>query len=73
MDDMDLNLYVIAEIRYQKEHENEDNIFPIDWYSSQNYKLKTEIIAEAIKNHTTIEQTNLYNEKFKEKIKFYEN
>ncbi len=66
MNEQDLNLYVIAELRYKKEHlnENDESIFPVDWYSSKNYKLKTEIIAEAIKNKTTIENTNLYQNKF---------
>ena len=71
MDELDLNLYVIAEIRYKKEHlgEDEKNIFPADWYSSKNYKLKTEIIAEAIKNKVMIEETNLYQNKFVEGVK----
>ena len=66
MSEQDLNLDVIAELRYKKEHlsENDESIFPVDWYSSKNYKLKTEIIAEAIKNKTTIENTNLYQNKF---------
>ncbi len=70
MDELDLNLYVMAELRYKHEHPdvNEDNLFPIDWYSNKNYKLKTEIIAEAIKNKITIEETNLYQTKFIEGV-----
>ena len=71
MDEQDLNLYIIAELRYKKEHlnENKESIFPVDWYSSRNYKLKTEIIAEAIKNKTIIENTNLYHDKFIEGVR----
>ena len=46
-DDLDYNLYVLAEIAYQKEHEDLDKneLFPADWYSISNYQVKTEIIA----------------------------
>mgnify|MGYP003308594653 CR=1 FL=1 len=56
MDDLDYNLYVLAEIAYKKENENidEDNLFPIDWYSITNYKVKVEIIGEAIKEKKLI-------------------
>lgn len=69
MTNEDLNLYVIAELKYQKMHNNEKDIFPIDWYSSNNYKLKTEIIAEAIKNNLKIEETKLYQDSFLEGVK----
>lgn len=60
MDDMDLNLYTIAELNYKKIHNNQEDIFPSNWYSTRNYKLKTEIIAEAIKKNIMIEETELY-------------
>ena len=66
----DYNLYVIAELSYKKKYKNEKDIFPIDWYSNRNYKLKTEIIAEAIKNNIKIEDTYLYQDKFLEGIKY---
>lgn len=70
MDYLDLNLYAIAELRYKEEHNNDENIFPIGWYSSKNYKLKTEIIAEAIKKNITIENTELYQTKFIERTEY---
>ena len=62
-DEMDYKLYVIAELSYKKAHSdiNEEELFPIDWYSSNNYKLKTEIIAQALKTNMMIEDTELYN------------
>ena len=69
MDELDLNLYVMAELNYKKLHDSDDNIFPMDWYSNKNYKLKTEIIAEAIKKNIKIEDTELYNTKFIEGVK----
>lgn len=45
----DLNLYVLAELGYKKKHLDSKNIFPFGWYSTKNYKLKVEIIAEALK------------------------
>ena len=68
MDDMDLNLYIMAELQYKKIHNDSDDIFPIDWYSTQNYKLKTEIIAEAIKKNIDIEETELYQKNMVEGI-----
>lgn len=67
----DFNLYLIAELTYTKKYENRNNLFPTDWYSSKNYKLKAEIIAEAIKKNIKIEDTNLYQTKFIEGIKTY--
>ena len=62
-EDLDYNLYVLAEITYKKEHENlaDEEIFPFDWYSRKNYKLKTEIIAQALKEKQLIKETQLYN------------
>ena len=62
MDDLDYKLYVLAELSYKKEHPElkEGQLFPIGWYSNNNYKLKNEIIAEAIKNKTIIENTPKY-------------
>ena len=68
MEKEDYNLYIIAELTYKKRHPNEEKLFPTDWYSSTNYKLKTEIIAEAIKNNIPIEETSLYQNKFIEKV-----
>ena len=64
MDELDFNLYVIAELRYKKLHQGESNIFPIDWYSSKDYKLKNKIIAEAIDKNIAIKNTKLYQNKF---------
>lgn len=68
MNKEDFDLYVIAELAYKKKYNGEENIFPADWYSSQNYKLKIEIIAEALKNNIKIEDTDLYQNKFLEGV-----
>ena len=61
-EDLDYNLYVLAEIAYKKEHEdlNDEELFPFDWYSITNYKLKIEIIGEALKENILIKDTRLY-------------
>jgi hypothetical protein len=63
MDDLDYKLYVLAELSYKKEHPeiNEEDLFPKDWYSTRNYKLKSEIIAKALNNNILIEQVEEYN------------
>ena len=63
-DKLDYNLYVIAELNYKKLHANEENIFPVDWYSTKDYKYKNEIIVEAIKKNITIEETELFQNRF---------
>ena len=62
MDEDDYKLYVLAELCYKKEHKdiNEEELFPNDWYSSKNYKLKTEIIAEALNSNKKVEEVDKY-------------
>ena len=69
MEQDDFNLYVIAEMTYKKRHQEDANQFPMDWYSSKNYKLKTEIIAEALKNNIRVDETELYNNEFIERVR----
>ena len=59
---VDYDLYVIQEFNYKKEHSTlkEEELFPRDWYTYKNYKLKTKIISEAIKNKVLIKDTVLY-------------
>lgn len=61
-EDAHYNLYVLAEIAYKKENKDlqENELFPADWYSISNYQVKTEIIAEALKNKILISETQLY-------------
>ena len=64
-DDEDYKLYVLAEITYTKENENVDEkeLFPADWYSINNYKVKVEIIAEALNNKCLIVETQKYQDR----------
>ena len=64
-EDLDYNLYVLAEIAYKKEYENltDEELFPFDWYSIRNYKSKIEIISEALKEKKLIKETPLYNKR----------
>ena len=62
MDEDDYKLYLLAELCYKKEHSDkkEEELFPSDWYSIKNYKTKTEIIGEALKNNIEITETQRY-------------
>ena len=62
MEDLDYKLYVLAELSYKKEHPGvkEETLFPLDWYSISDYKLRNEIIAEAIREKKLIEETQKY-------------
>ena len=59
---MDYDLYVMSEIAYKDKFklEREEDLFPINWYSSKNYRLKIEIIAQAIDKNVLIKDTPLY-------------
>ncbi len=63
-DEMDHKLYVLAELNYAESHLEIDSeeIYPLNWYNSSNYKLKTEIIAEALEKNILIEETDLFKE-----------
>lgn len=58
------DLYTLAELTYQKQFKdmvNElDELYPIGWYEINNYKIKIEIISEAIKTNMLIENTKAY-------------
>ena len=61
-DNLEYNLYIMAELAYKKANPEakEEELYPFDWYSHNNYKLKTEIIAEAIQNKKLIRDTEKY-------------
>lgn len=55
-------LYTLAELVYIKNvslivNNDIENIFPKMWYQINDYKLKIEIISEAIKNNILIQNT----------------
>lgn len=62
----DKELYVIAVMRYKKTNPDltDEELFPFDWNLNNNYHLKVEIIAEAIKNGVLIKETDLYKNSF---------
>ena len=62
---MDNEIYVMMEINYLKENnrsidDNNDDLFPFDWYRINNYKLKTDILYQAIKKKIKIIDTDGY-------------
>ena len=62
MNNLDYNLYVLAELSYKNEHLDlkEDMLYPDGWYYMNNYKEKNEIIAEAIREKKLIKDTDIY-------------
>ena len=58
------DLYTLADLTQQKQFKdmvNElDELYPIGWYEINNYKIKIEIISEAIKTNVLIENTKAY-------------
>ena len=63
--DVEKNIYVMMEINYLKENgrnlkEDNSDLFPGNWYLITDYKLKTAILYDAIKNHIKIIETSGY-------------
>ena len=72
MDNIEENIYVLMETTYidnqtKKDELNtdRDNLFPDNWYLIKNYKLKTEILTEAIDKNILVKDTNKYKESLK--------
>lgn len=65
----DKDLYALAVLRYKEETPNLDldNLFSSDWNLNKNYKLKIEIIAEAIQKGILVEDTDTYKQVFVKK------
>ena len=61
--------YILTEESYVKKWKeknklnfDEKQLFPYNWYKIEDYKLKLEILAEALKKDILIEETNKYKE-----------
>ena len=67
----DKDLYTIAVMRYKEENPNLDihNLFSMEWNLSHNYKLKNNIIAEALEKHVLVEETELYKKSFTKRFR----
>ena len=61
-EELDYFLYLQAELTYQHKHEDmdPDDLYPFGWYSTNNYRMKIEIIAEALKKEVFVWDTDLY-------------
>ena len=63
-DELDYQLYVMAEISYTKMCEaqgiEEDEMYPPDWYGMRDYHAKVEMLAEAIQKEEPVGETTLY-------------
>lgn len=65
-EDLELELYILAETSYIKKMKEKDssfndkNVFPNDWYKYTNYKDKIEILNEALEKNILIKDTELY-------------
>lgn len=54
-------LYIIAEMNYVNKFKNYYiEIFPNDWFTIKDYKLKTKIISDCIKNNILIKDSKFY-------------
>ena len=61
------DVYILMEISFLKEKgrsasSDNSDLFPPNWHLSDDYVLKTEILAEAIKKKIDIMDTDLYND-----------
>lgn len=58
------NIYTLMELSYQKhftgQYKNIDELYPLGWYQNKNYKIKIDIISEAILTNKLIVNTEKY-------------
>ena len=64
-ENLEYDIYIVSEIKYQKDHKelSEAELFPFNWYSITNYKLKLEILTEALNKNILIKDTIRYKRK----------
>ena len=57
-------LYVLSEMKYIKENPglNRSELFPLGWYEIKDYYFKTQVLIQALKENSLINDTQLYNE-----------
>lgn len=69
--EMHYSLYLMAEHNYINAHPDltEDELFPPDWYRSQNYFLKNKILAEALIKGILVRETERYQKHFIEGVR----
>ena len=64
MDDKLFRLYTLAIMNYEKKFvsrvNNIEELYPKKWNDDKDYKVKINIIGEAIKNNILIKDTKLY-------------
>ncbi len=62
MDDLDYKLYLLADFKYKKEHNGleDTELYPDDWFSNSNYRMKNEMISEALKRKVLVKDTSMY-------------
>lgn len=58
---MTLDLFLKKNNRDPKDNENNNDLFPNDWHSIDDYQLKAEILNEAIDKGISVAETNKYN------------
>lgn len=51
-----------------KSIEESFQLFPINWYTNNNYKLKKNVLDEAIQKKCLVEQTELYSNNMMERV-----
>ena len=62
------NVYIISDLVYRKEFKNsKEELYPYEWNSINNYKLKLEIINDAIRDNILINYTKKYKDYIKNK------
>lgn len=54
--DEDFKLCILAEVNYKKKHpdKTDEELFPMEWYTNYNYKLKADILLTAIMENKLI-------------------
>ncbi len=52
--------YLKLQTLYHKMYDDEENLFPNEWYNVKEYDLKKKILLECLENHIKIKDSQFY-------------
>ena len=74
-DIIDINMELEKQYLNNYKDKNENQLFPRDWYSIEDFELTAEILKEELEKKTTISETELYKKVHDDMVNkiFYDN
>ena len=54
--------YIVLQQKYRKENNNQEDIFPDEWYTVEEYELKKKILSDCLSKNILIKNSSYYEE-----------